>query len=79
MGPAATSLASGRTRIDLSKLTKSCFSVPIFGQKVLTWLFRATSHTRLKARDHYIPSTLVGGKGRAGPSSLHSTLEGPLE
>ena len=40
---------------------------------------RATSHTRLRARDHYISSTLIGGKGGAGPSSLHTTLEGPME
>ena len=34
--------------------------------------FRATSHTRLRARDHYY--TLIGGKGGAGPSSLlHTT------
>ena len=29
----------------------------------------ATSHTRLTARDHCTSSTLLGGKGRAGPSS----------
>jgi hypothetical protein len=40
---------------------------------------RATSHTRLKAQDHYISSTLIGGNSRAGPSSLHITLEGPME
>ena len=40
---------------------------------------RATSHTRLRARDHYTSSTLVGGKGGAGPSSLHTPLEGPTE
>ena len=40
---------------------------------------RATSHTRLRARDHYTSSTLIGGKGGAGPSSLHTTLEGPTE
>ena len=34
---------------------------------------------RLKARDHYTSSTLVGGKGGASPSSLHTTLEGPTE
>jgi hypothetical protein len=39
-------------------------------------LGRATSHTRLRARDHYSSSTLIGGKGRAGPSSLHATLGG---
>ena len=40
---------------------------------------RATSHTRLRARDCYASSTLIGGKGRAGPGSLHTTLEGPTE
>jgi len=40
---------------------------------------RATSHTRLRTRDHYTSSTLIGGKGGAGPSSLHTTLEGPRE
>jgi hypothetical protein len=39
---------------------------------------RVTTHTRLRARDHYTSSTLIGGKGGAGPSSLlHTTLEGP--
>ena len=40
---------------------------------------RATSHTRLRARDHYTSSTFIGGKGGVGPSSLHTTLEGPTE
>ena len=40
---------------------------------------RATSHMRLRALDHYTSSTLIGGKGGAGPSSLHTTLEGPTE
>jgi hypothetical protein len=40
---------------------------------------RATSHTRLRAHDHYTSSTLVGGKGEPGPSSLHTMLEGPPE
>ena len=31
---------------------------------------RATPHRRLRARDHHTSSTLVGGKGGAGPSSL---------
>jgi hypothetical protein len=31
---------------------------------------RATSHTRLTARDQCTLSTLVGGKGGAGPTSL---------
>jgi hypothetical protein len=33
----------------------------------------------MRARDHYTPSNLIGGKGGAGPSSLHTTLEGPTE
>ena len=37
---------------------------------------RATSYTRLRARDHCTFGTLIGGKGGAGPSSLHTTLEG---
>ena len=40
----------------------------------------APSYTRLSARDHYTSSTLIGGKGRAGPSSLlHTTVERPTE
>ena len=31
----------------------------------------------LGARDHYTSSTLIGGKGGAGLSLLHTTLEGP--
>jgi hypothetical protein len=42
-------------------------------------VFRATSHTRLRARAHYTSSTLIGGKGGAGPSLLHTMLEGPME
>ena len=33
---------------------------------------RATSHTRLRAHDHYTSSTLIGGKGGAG--QVHFTL-----
>ena len=40
---------------------------------------RTTSHTRLRARDHFTSSTLISGKGGAGPSSLPTTLEGPTE
>ena len=41
---------------------------------------RANPHTKPRARDHYTSSTLIGGKGRAGPSSLlHIALEGPTE
>ena len=39
---------------------------------------RLTSHTRLNARDQSTPSTLIGGKGGAGLSLLHTTLEGPM-
>ena len=42
-------------------------------------LIRATSNTSLRARDHYASSTLNGGKGGAGPNSLHTMLEGPTE
>ena len=40
---------------------------------------RVTSHTRVRARDYSASSTLIGGKGRVGPSSLHIRLEGPME
>ena len=42
-------------------------------------IVRATSHTRLRARDHYNSSTLVDEKGGAGPSSLHTMLKGPTQ
>ena len=32
-------------------------------------VLRAAPHTRPRARDHYTSSTLIGGKGGAGPSS----------
>ena len=41
--------------------------------------FKATSHTRMRARDHYTSRNLIGGKGGADPSLLHTTLEGPTE
>ena len=40
---------------------------------------RLTSHTRLRAHDHYTSSILIGGKGRASWSSLHPTLALPME
>ena len=40
-------------------------------------ILRATSHTSLRARDYYTSSTLIGAKGRAGPTS--PILEGPTE
>ena len=42
-------------------------------------MLKATSHTRLRAHDHYTSSTLIGGKNRANPSSLHTTFEGPIK
>ena len=40
----------------------------------------ATSHMRPRARDHYTSSTLIGGKGGLGSSSLlHTVLEGLAE
>ena len=40
---------------------------------------RATSHKRPRARDHCTSRTLIGGTSRAGPSSLHVALKGPME
>ena len=40
---------------------------------------RATSHTILRACDQYTSRTLIGRKGGAGPSSLHTALEGSTE
>ena len=37
------------------------------------------THKTERAHDHYTSSTLIGGKGRVGPSSLHNTLEGPTK
>ena len=58
----------------------------VYTQHVIFYFFsiknrilRATSHTRLRAHDHSTSSTLMGEKCGAGPSSLHTTLEGPTE
>ena len=40
---------------------------------------KATSHMRLRARHHCHSMTLIGGKGGANSSSLHTTLGGPRE
>ena len=37
---------------------------------------RVTSHMRPRACDQYTSSTLIGGKGGAGPSLVHTTLRG---
>ena len=51
----------------------------ILSYQVVESILRATSHTRLRACDHYTSSTLMGGKGGAGPSLLHTPLEGPTK
>ena len=40
---------------------------------------KATTHTRPRACEHDTSSTLIGGKGGAGRSSLHTTLERSTE
>ena len=51
-----------------------------FNELSFMWVFensvRVTSHTKLRARDQYTSSTLIGEKGGFGPSSLHTMLEG---
>jgi hypothetical protein len=42
-------------------------------------LLGAISNVRLRARVHYTSSTLIGGKGGAGPSLLSIELEGPTK
>jgi hypothetical protein len=46
---------------------------------LVPFLYLGATHTRLRAHDHYTSSTLIGGRGGAGPSSLPTTLEGPTE
>ena len=66
--------ALDRNRLRLTQcLNQACD--PRFRQMCVR--LRAPSHTRLRARDHYTSSTLIGGKGGAGTSSLHTRLEGP--
>ena len=60
-------LAIGRSKLKSNTMVSVGFSVE----------FRATSHMRPRARDHYTSSTLIGGKGGAGPSLLHTMLERP--
>jgi len=47
------------------------------GKKKIPYTLMATSHTR--ACHCYTSSTLIGGKGGAGPRSLRTTLEGSME
>ena len=44
--------------------------------ELLLWGLRATSHTRLKARDHCILRSLIGRKARDSTSSLHIRGDG---
>ena len=56
------------------------FDMYLMGAKINAHItIRVTSYSRLRARDHYTSSTLIGRNGGAGPSSLHNTLEGPME
>ena len=42
-------------------------------------MLHVRANSRLRAQDYYTSRTLIGGKGGAGPSSLHVVLEGPME
>jgi hypothetical protein len=64
----------GNTRI----LTDYASKNPRTFVKLVT-IIRATSNTRLRARDHNTPSALIGENNGANPSSLHTTLEKPTE
>ena len=64
------------------ELKLSSFWVTFMGSWVSLFrihVLRATSQTRLRTQNHYISSTFIGGKGGAAPSSLPTTLEGPME
>ena len=57
------------------------YPIGLYKQQVYKDMFslRATSQTRWRVHDHCTSSTFVGGKGGAGPSSLHTMLEGPTK
>jgi hypothetical protein len=46
---------------------------PFFMEQA-TCALRATSHMRLRARDHYTPSTFIGGKDGGGPVRFTHSL-----
>ena len=48
--------------------------IRVIGDTVAHMIPRATSHMGLRACN-----TLIGGKGGAVPSLLHTTLEGPMD
>ena len=50
-----------------------------FSEGLTVGTLRATSHSSPRACDHHSSSTLIGGKGGAGPSLLHTMLERPTE
>ena len=50
---------------------------PINICKILYWGCLGHFTHEIEARDHSTSSALIGRKGGAGPSSLHTTLEGP--
>ena len=47
-------------------------ALSLVGKAELVQVRFTTSHMRLRARDSYTISALIGGKGGAGPSLLHS-------
>ena len=58
----------------------------VYSQQLYLWsneqgepTVRATSHTRLRARDHSLQALPLVENGGVGPSSLHTVLEGPKE
>ena len=59
--------------------------VELFSKKIILNVvsclqdLRATSHTRLRAREHNTSSTLIGGRSGTDPSLLHNMYEGPCE
>ena len=50
-----------------------CFRMQMQMQEVSGLALRATSHTRLRAHDHYTSSTPIGGK-KAEPVQVRFTL-----
>ena len=77
-GQKHTKLISGQNLVifNIKPPLKKNLHLPVHMSKQC---LRATSHTILRAHDQYTSSTLIGGKGGAGPSLLHTTLEGPTE
>jgi hypothetical protein len=71
-----------RVEFTLGSKTKETAEIRVnhlHGRETFEARVRATSHMRLRVCDHYTSSTLIGGKGGVSPSTLHTTLEGPME